>query len=621
MTHRPKILVIDDQIGIEGGDRDIFLSRIGAVPKKADKQNPSPSPYPYDFAFHPGSDAAGRNSVDAVIEAILRGWPDPKTGRHWALVLLDVRFGNDQQFGFTILRAIREHPKLGAELPVVMLTSEDKGKREQADRLRADGFLPKVDEQSLKTMLSREELAKRVTTLGLIEDDRPVSQRLLGHSLSFLKVLRQCRSRAQRIGQGVVLYGETGTGKSELAVYIHHHSPRRDGPFVPWVADPANKELMKDELFGHWQGAHSEAHTHQAGKIESAHGGTFFLDEVANLPIEVQQAFLKFRKEDHEGWRTISRQGKFPSGNPAEAKLAAKSVVEGAEMEPASHDIRVQVQVITGTNVNLEDASERERRGFMSDLHNALGHPIHCPSLNERCGDVRELFQHFVERALAKAGQPRRTFSVESEVWELLEERDWSQRGNVRDLDRIAQHAASELGDFDTIYRHKLPSDVSGAQKHISVAASPEPPARPAVAAPPSISPPDDGAGLLASLDVAHLRRRVESLESFAEQTRKPDLATGQPGRYQPTAMISRMLGVEVTPMNAKRIIGGILKDILDTPEYLATAYRSQGLDELRSWVSARPVLVDLHQYAKGQKKAEEIGSGAQATQPQRKGL
>ena len=485
-----------------------------------------------------------------------------------------------------------------------MLTSEDKAKREEADRLRADGFLPKVDEQSRMTMLSKEELTKRVIAFGLIEDDRPFSARLLGHSLPFLNVLRQCRSRAQRIGQGIVLYGETGTGKSELAAYIHHHSPRRDGPFVPWVADPANKELMKDELFGHWKGAHSEAHTHQAGKIESAHAGTFFLDEVANLPVEVQQAFLKFRKEDHHGWRTISRQGKFPSGDAAEAKLGAKSVVDGAEMDPVNHDIRVQVQVVTGTNVDLEDAAERERRGFLSDLHNALGHPIICPTLNERQIDLRELFLHFVRRALAKAGQPRRTFSVEPEVWQILEARDWSQRGNVRDLDRIAQHAASELGDFETIHPHKLPSDLvgniprqapPGAHRKVESARLPA-------------EPIENAAGLLASMDVAHLRKRIEALERFAEETRRPDLATGKPGRYQPTAMVSRMLGVEVTPMNAKRIIGGILKDILDTPEYLAIAYRPKGLDDLRAWVTARSVLVDLHQYATGMKKADVIG-------------
>ena len=171
MIPRPRILVIDDQIGVEGGDRDLFLSNVGAATGKT--PGAKADTYPYEFVYHPGTDRAGRNSVEAVIEAILAGWPEPKTDRYWAMVLLDVRFGNDQNFGFTILRAIREHPNLGADLPVVMLTSEDKAKREEADRLRADGFLPKVDEASLKTMLSKEELAKRMAAFGLIEDDRP----------------------------------------------------------------------------------------------------------------------------------------------------------------------------------------------------------------------------------------------------------------------------------------------------------------------------------------------------------------------------------------------------------------------------------------------------------------
>lgn len=605
LPQRPRILVIDDQIGVEGGDRDFFLKNVGCTP--AAKGASAIKPYPYEFEYHSGADSAGRNSVKSVIQAILGGWPHAQTGRYWALVLLDVRFGNDENFGFTLLQAIREHPQLGNALPVVMLTSEEKAKRQEADRLRADGFLPKKDAQTHATLLSREELDKRVAAHGLIEDDRPFAVRLLGHSLPFLQTLRACRRQAQRIGQGIVLYGETGTGKSELAAYIHYHSPRREGPFVSWVADPANKELMKDELFGHWKGAHSEAHSHQAGKIESAHGGTFFLDEVANLPVAVQQAFLKFRKEDHQGWRTISRQGKFPTGDAAETKAAVKSRVEGVEMDDATHDLRVQVQVITGTNVNLEDAAERERRGFLSDLHNALGHPIHCPTLNERCGDIRQLFEHFVQRALAKGGQPRRTFSVEPEVWRILEARDWSLRGNVRDLDRIAQHAVAQLGDFDTIHAHKLPPDVA-EPKPLTPSAAASIPNTPAPAAASTAVPVETGAGMLAALDVAHLRQRVEALELFAGETRKPDLATGKPGRYQPTAMICRMLGAEVTPMNAKRIIGGILKDILDTPDYLAPAYRLKGLDELRAWVAARPVLLDLHQYAKGKKRADEVG-------------
>lgn len=608
MSRRPRILVVDDQIGIAGGDRDFFLARVGCGGGRG-------ATHPHEFVFHSGAGPGGDNSVPDVLAAVRGGWPDPGTRRHWAMVLLDVRFGDDECFGFTLLRAIREDPALGKDVPVVMLTSEDREKRGLAGKFQADGFLPKFDEARMESVLSEEALRQKILDVGLIEDDRPEGERLIGHSLPFLKVLRACRSAARRHGGGVVLYGETGTGKSELAAYIHHHSGFRDGPFVHWFADPANAALMKDELFGHWRGAHSEARSSEPGKIESAHGGTFFLDEVANLPTDVQQAFLQFREEDAEGRRAISRLGKFPGGDSSAGRKALESVVGGAEVDRVTGTIRIRVQVIAGTNANLEDEGVRKERQFLPDLHNALGDPIHCPSLNERTEDLPELFDHFVRLAVRRQRGARREFAVDDAVREILAARDWSRRGNVRDLERIARHAAKQLGDFDTIHAHGLPPEVLEKRRGAPASGSPVmgPPEASSAAgpgradAPPAplarISP-----GELARGDVAHLRRRAELLERVAEETRKIDAATGRAGRYQPTAMVARMLGVEVTPVNAKRIIAAILGDILQTPKYLLPAYRAADLEALRAWVDRRAVLMDLHRYASGQLAADDIG-------------
>lgn len=604
---KPRILVVDDQIGVEGDDRAFFLGQVGAAGRGS-------ASYPFEFAFHPGTDGNGRNSVEAVTDAVLAGWPDSTSGCRWALVLLDVRFGAGERFGFTLLEALREHPSLGRDLPIVMLTSEDRYKRATADRLVADGFLPKFDEATRKPLLSREALFAKVLDHGLIPDLRVDESRLIGRSLPFMKMLRQGRAYARKVeGErgGAVLYGQSGTGKSELAAYIHQHGPFAKGPFIHWFADPANTELMKDELFGHWKGAHSEARDHRAGKVESAHGGTFFLDEVANLPAELQKAFLKVRKQYRPGWRLITRLGKFPT-TPRDARPARESVITGAELDPATHDIGVKVDILTATNEPLEDSNVRQDKGFRDDLHNALGEPIHCPGLNERREDIPELFRHFVAKASGKAED---AFQIDDAVFAILSNRDWSVRGHVRDLDRIARHAAGRLRDFDTIHAHALPPDVlenrGGQVPPASTTPQPHPaiPIETVAQQTPTAQPePAFTPGALARADIQHLRRRLELLGHFAEETRRIDPATGQPDRYQLTAIAAALLGSKVSPVNAKRVIRAILGDVLDTPKYLVPAYIRAGIDDLRTWVSGRPLLMQLYRYTKDEIKADEIG-------------
>ena len=604
-----KILVIDDEIGTpDSPERTAFLRAVGYYPSTGGKKQVEG--YPYKFDFHTGQGENGVNSVEAVKEAVLRCWPTAD-GKRWALVLLDVRFGRDDKFGFTLLRALREDSRFGQDVPVVMFTSEGKGKKDEASKLEATGFFPKADESGT-ALWSEAGLRQRVLKFGLIPDDRADcvltglnTTRLLGRSLPLLMVLREARKYALDSGGNRILYGETGTGKTELAGYIHSHTGRI-GRYVHWFADPANKELMKAEMFGWWKRAFHGADSSQAGKIEESHAGTFFLDEVANLPSDIQMALLQFRKQDAKGQRILSRMGKFPRGKLDELEAHQSVVPENGLL--ADHRIQVDVLLLTGTRENLEDSAVREKRGFRDDLHNALGTPLHCPTLNQRCEDIPELFQAFVQRVLTKPGKPTQNFEIESAVFDLLQQRDWSQRGNVRDLERIAEYAAQQLGDFDVIRIPSLPPDVR-QETHRSkspvgandVSASAE------LKQAATIKEGSFAHGSLTRAELDHLRRRASLLEEAAEATRKIDAATGIKAKYQPTLAVSRLMGKKVTTTNAKRIIKDILGTILKTPDYLVKAYGEKELQDAREWVKSKPALVALHRYAIGEISADEI--------------
>lgn len=612
------ILVIDDEIGIpDSPERTAFLRAVGYFPSTGGKE--PVKNYPYEFEFHSGRNEAVANSVEAVKNTVLAGWPF-EDKRRWSLVLLDVRFGADAGFGFTLLRALRDDPRFDSDLPIVMLTSEGSGKNERADKLRANGFFPKADEDG-KPVWSEKGLHQRVLRFGLIPDDRDAALldatktvRLLGRSLPMLKMLREARRCGLDIGNRI-LYGETGSGKTELAGYIHCFTGR-EGPYRHWIADAPNPQLMKTKLFGWWKNAFSDAKISEPGEIEKAHGGTFFLDEISNLPPEIQTTFLGVRKQDEQGRRIIEREGKFPLGTD-DQRQARQSVVEGAELL-SDFRIRTDVYLISGTKDNLEDPLVREKKGFRDDLHNALGSPLRCLSLNERSEDIPELFTAFVRAELNRPGSPQREFVIEQDVFDLLGGRNWSQRGNIRDLERIAQYAAQQLGDFRTIHPDRLPPDVLNDAKstYLKAAAAvekaeatpaPIPTGPEAVASQPSIEKVSSAAGSLAQAELQHLRLRAGLLEDAAEATRKEDPSTGIKGKYQPTAAVARLMGNKVTPTNAKRIIKDILGAILDTPLYMVEAYGEKQLSDVRAWISSRPVLMSFYRYAKGDIEADKI--------------
>ncbi|MBN2032836.1 MAG: sigma-54-dependent Fis family transcriptional regulator [Deltaproteobacteria bacterium] len=204
----------------------------------------------------------------------------------------------------------------------------------------------------------------------------------------------------------VMLTGETGTGKGTFARFLHRESDRRDKPFVnvPCAGLPAN--LIESELFGREKGAFTGSTARQIGRFEVANGGTIFLDEIGELPVELQAKLLR--------------------------------VIEDEEFERlgSPHTVKVDVRIITSTNRNLEEEIKRGR--FRQDLFYRINaFPVTLPPLRYRREDIPLLVEFFADRFTRKLG--KRIEKIPKETMTALQDYDWP--GNVRELINVIERA------------------------------------------------------------------------------------------------------------------------------------------------------------------------------------
>jgi len=221
--------------------------------------------------------------------------------------------------------------------------------------------------------------------------------------------LRYVMSRMEQVAATdatVLLTGETGTGKELIARAIHQRSRRRDRPFVVVNCAALPATLIESELFGRERGAFTGAHQTQIGRFELAHRGTIFLDEVGELPIELQPRLLRVVQEGQ-----LERLG-------------------------SPHTVEIDARLIAATN---RDLVEEVRAGrFRRDLFYRLNvFPMTIPALRERREDIPALVRHLIERL--SPGLRKRIDHIPPDVMRALELYDWP--GNVRELENVLQRA------------------------------------------------------------------------------------------------------------------------------------------------------------------------------------
>ena len=233
----------------------------------------------------------------------------------------------------------------------------------------------------------------------------PKFEEIVGNSAAVRSVLEQVEVVAPT-GATVLIYGETGTGKELIARALHNLSDRKSHAFVKLNCAAIPATLLESELFGHERGAFTGAVTQRAGRFELADRGTIFLDEVGELPLELQPKLLRVLQE-----REFERLG-------------------------STRTIRTGARLIAATNSDLRAMVEKRR--FRSDLYYRLNvFPIRVPALRERPRDIPLLVWHFVQEFSLRINRVIDT--IPPETMEALVRYSWP--GNIRELQNVIERA------------------------------------------------------------------------------------------------------------------------------------------------------------------------------------
>lgn len=375
MTQEVSVLIVDDESELRKSVASILQT---AMP---------------GFSFKIAEAGTGREAIDLV----------KASGAEFDLVLMDVRM--PEMDG---LEALTEIKTLDPRIFVVIMTAHSNlqdavtaikgGAYDYVEKPVQPQKLAQIVTKALETQEMVSDLA---ISAPVLDDD--VDTEFVGSSKKMREIF-DLINRLSQVDTTVLIRGENGTGKELVARAIHFNSPRKHGEFVAINCGAIPESLMESELFGHEKGAFTGAVERKIGKFQLANKGTIFLDEVAELPPDMQVKLL----------RVLQEKRFTPVGS--------------------NREVATNARVIAATNRNLEKMIEEH--GFREDLFYRLNvMPIFLPPLRERLDDLENLINHFVRRFNKKMNRQISGFAPES--LETLRKYRWP--GNIRELENLIE--------------------------------------------------------------------------------------------------------------------------------------------------------------------------------------
>jgi transcriptional regulator with GAF, ATPase, and Fis domain len=287
--------------------------------------------------------------------------------------------------------------------------------------------------RSLAQALEQRRLQQQNAELKVQLRERFRFDSIIGHHSSMRAVFETLELVAP-MNTGVLIQGETGTGKELIARTIHQNSPRADGRFVAFNAAAIPESLAEAELFGHVKGAFTGAIASRVGRFELAQHGTLFIDEVSSMSLPLQAKLLRVLQE-----RELERVGE-------------------------SKTVPLDIRVIAASNTDLRKMVKAGQ--FRDDLYYRLNVvPITLPSLRQRREDIPLLAQFFVRKSCESNGLPIKP--IEQDALRVLMDYDWP--GNIRQLENAIEHAVAMSVRRESIAVGSLPAAVRDGSEPANV--------------------------------------------------------------------------------------------------------------------------------------------------------
>jgi two-component system response regulator AtoC len=395
---------------------------------------------------------------------------------HIDMVLTDLRM--PRMDGMELLRHVRA---MDEDLPVVIVTAHGTvDNAVEALKTGAFDYITKpFDQTEVRTIVRK---ALRTRDLAAAEATRQSESPAVAGEMRYGIIgtsgaIRELYAVIERVSDTpttVLITGESGTGKELVARALHENSSRRDKPFIKVNCAAIPRDLMESELFGYERGAFTGAVASKPGRFELAHGGSLFLDEIGNIPTEMQVKLLRALQESE-----FERVGGIKT-------------------------IRVDVRLVAATNSDLR--REMEVGSFRDDLYYRLNVvPVRLPPLRERAEDVPLLVRHFLSKFNGRLN--KQVVGVSADTQTVLMNHPWP--GNIRELENVIERAVL-FADTDEIQVSDLPLEVRDSSLSPRPRSSNMPPPQDAVA---------NGEGLKERVKAAMSRLERDLIQRALDQT------------------------------------------------------------------------------------------------------